>query len=147
MLTATWLSFIKTSSLRLNLWLVPPPIFTPYFCINLKFGKVFLVQHILHDLPFTFFTNLFVVVATPETNPKKLSATLSLLRIPEALPFNIAITLPLFTFLPSFVLALKKITLKKIFDCLKNETNEIKIGDNIAARARRSVQRMAEIGR
>ena len=23
------------------------------------------------DLPFTFFTNLFVVVATPETNPKK----------------------------------------------------------------------------
>ena len=42
---------------------------------------------------------------------------------------------------------MKKITLKKIFDCLKNETNEIKIGDNIAARARRSVQRMAEIGR
>tara|TARA_B100000579_G_scaffold18085_1_gene12724 strand:+ start:52 stop:1041 length:990 start_codon:yes stop_codon:yes gene_type:complete len=42
---------------------------------------------------------------------------------------------------------MKKITLKKIFDCLKNETNEIKIGDNIAAKARRSVQRMAEIGR
>ena len=42
---------------------------------------------------------------------------------------------------------MKKITLKKIFDCLKNETNEIKIGDNIAARARKSVQRMAEIGR
>ena len=42
---------------------------------------------------------------------------------------------------------MKKITLKKIFDCLKNETNEIKIGDNIAARARRSVQRMTEIGR
>ena len=42
---------------------------------------------------------------------------------------------------------MKKITLKKIYDCLKNGTNEIKIGDNIAARARRSVQRMAEIGR
>jgi|TARA_B100001741_G_C16517336_1_gene582924 quinolinate synthase len=42
---------------------------------------------------------------------------------------------------------MKKITLKKIYDCLKNETNEIKIGDNIAARARRSVERMAEIGR
>ena len=38
----------------------------------------FLVQQILQDLPFTLFTNLFVVVATPETNPKKLSATLSL---------------------------------------------------------------------
>ncbi len=42
---------------------------------------------------------------------------------------------------------MKKITLKKILDCLKNETNEIKIGHNIAARARRSVKRMAEIGR
>ena len=42
---------------------------------------------------------------------------------------------------------MNKITLSKIYDCLKNETNEIKIGDNIAARARRSVQRMAEIGR
>ena len=42
---------------------------------------------------------------------------------------------------------MKKITLKKIFNCLKNETNEIKIGNNIAAKARKSVQRMAEIGR
>tara|TARA_Y100001970_G_scaffold292715_1_gene435398 strand:- start:1870 stop:2859 length:990 start_codon:yes stop_codon:yes gene_type:complete len=42
---------------------------------------------------------------------------------------------------------MKKITLKKIYDCLKNETNEIKIGNNIAARARRSVERMTEIGR
>ncbi len=42
---------------------------------------------------------------------------------------------------------MKKITLKKIYDCLKNETNEIKIGNNIAAKARRSVLRMAEIGR
>ena len=42
---------------------------------------------------------------------------------------------------------MKKITLNKIFDCLKNETNEIKIGNNIAAMARKSVQRMAAIGR
>jgi len=42
---------------------------------------------------------------------------------------------------------MKKITLNKIFDCLKNETNEIKIGHNIAAMARKSVQRMAAIGR
>ena len=42
---------------------------------------------------------------------------------------------------------MKKITLNKIFNCLKNETNEIKIGDNIAAMARKSVQRMAAIGR
>jgi len=42
---------------------------------------------------------------------------------------------------------MKKITLNKIFDCLKNETNEIKIGNNIAAMARKSVQRMTAIGR
>ena len=42
---------------------------------------------------------------------------------------------------------MKKITLNKIYDCLKNETNEIKIGNNIAAMARKSVQRMAAIGR
>ena len=42
---------------------------------------------------------------------------------------------------------MKKITLKKIFECLKNESNEIKIGHNIAAMARKSVQRMTEIGR
>jgi len=42
---------------------------------------------------------------------------------------------------------MKKITLNKIYDCLKNETNEIKIGHNIAAMARKSVQRMAAIGR
>ena len=42
---------------------------------------------------------------------------------------------------------MKKITLNKIFNCLKNETNEIKIGNNIAAMARKSVQRMAAIGR
>ena len=42
---------------------------------------------------------------------------------------------------------MKKITLKKIFECLKNESNEIKISHNIATMARKSVQRMTEIGR
>ena len=42
---------------------------------------------------------------------------------------------------------MNKITLNKIYDCLKNETNEIKIGNNIAEMARKSVLRMAEIGR
>jgi len=42
---------------------------------------------------------------------------------------------------------MKKITLNKVYDCLKNETNEIKIGHNIAEMARKSVQRMTSIGR
>ena len=42
---------------------------------------------------------------------------------------------------------MKKITLKKIYDCLKNEVNEVKISHNIAAKARKSVLRMTEIGR
>ena len=42
---------------------------------------------------------------------------------------------------------MKKITLNKVYECLKNETNEIKIGHNIAEMARKSVQRMAAIGR
>ena len=42
---------------------------------------------------------------------------------------------------------MKKITLKKILECLEKENNEIKIGNNIATRARKSVQRMADIGR
>ena len=42
---------------------------------------------------------------------------------------------------------MKKITLKKILECLEKESNEIKIGHNIAARARKSVTRMADIGR
>ena len=42
---------------------------------------------------------------------------------------------------------MKKITLNKIYNCLKNETNEIKIGNNIAQMARKSVLRMAKIGR
>ena len=67
---------------------------------------------------FIFYTNLFVVVATPEINPRKLRATLSLLRIPEALPFNKAITFPLFTFFPSFVLATKVIFLSEILKAI-----------------------------
>ena len=42
---------------------------------------------------------------------------------------------------------MNKITLQKIYDCLKNESNEIKISHNIAAMARKSVQRMTAIGR
>ena len=42
---------------------------------------------------------------------------------------------------------MKKITLKKILDCLENESNEIKISHNIATMARKSVIRMTEIGR
>ena len=42
---------------------------------------------------------------------------------------------------------MKKITLKKIYNCLENETNEIKISHNIAAMARKSVERMTQIGR
>ena len=40
-----------------------------------------------------------------------------------------------------------KITLEKILDCLKNETNEIYIEEKIAKAARQSVQRMTAIGR
>ena len=42
---------------------------------------------------------------------------------------------------------MNKINLNKIFECLTNESNEIKISHNIAAMARKSVQRMAKIGR
>ena len=42
---------------------------------------------------------------------------------------------------------MKKITLKKIYDCLENETNEIEISHNIAAMAKKSVERMTQIGR
>ena len=42
---------------------------------------------------------------------------------------------------------MKKITLQKILDCLENESNEILIEEHIAKAARKSVQRMAEIGR
>ena len=42
---------------------------------------------------------------------------------------------------------MKRITLPKILDCLKNETNEIIMSKDIIERARKSVERMAEIGR
>ena len=42
---------------------------------------------------------------------------------------------------------MKKITLQKILNCLENETNEIFIEKKMADDARKSVQRMAEIGR
>ena len=42
---------------------------------------------------------------------------------------------------------MKKITLEKILDCLENEKNEIFIEKKIADAARRSVKKMAEIGR
>ena len=42
---------------------------------------------------------------------------------------------------------MKRITLPKILDCLKNETNEILMSEDIIRKARKSVERMAEIGR
>ena len=42
---------------------------------------------------------------------------------------------------------MKKINLEKILDCLQNETNEIIIDKSIADAARKSVQKMTEIGR
>ena len=110
---AIWLSLIKYSSLRLNLWFVPPPNLTAYFWITLRFGIVFLVQQILQFFPFILFTNWFVSVATPEIKPKKLRATLSLFKIALAFPFIIATTFPFFTFLPSLVFYLKLIFLSE----------------------------------
>jgi len=42
---------------------------------------------------------------------------------------------------------MKKITLPKILDCLENETNELIMDNETIEKARRSVERMAEIGR
>ena len=42
---------------------------------------------------------------------------------------------------------MKRITLPKILDCLKNETNEILMSEEIIEKSRKSVERMAEIGR
>ena len=42
---------------------------------------------------------------------------------------------------------MKRITLPKILDCLKNETNEIVMDEEIIEKARKSVERMAEVGR
>ena len=42
---------------------------------------------------------------------------------------------------------MKKITLPKVLDCLENETNEIILDQETIEKARKSVERMAEIGR
>ena len=42
---------------------------------------------------------------------------------------------------------MKKITLPKILDCLENETNEIKIPNNLLKKAKLSVEKMTAIGR
>jgi len=42
---------------------------------------------------------------------------------------------------------MKKITLPKVLECLKNETNEIILDQKTIEKARKSVERMAEIGR
>ncbi len=42
---------------------------------------------------------------------------------------------------------MKRITLPKVLDCLENETNEILMNDDTINKARKSVERMAEIGR
>ena len=42
---------------------------------------------------------------------------------------------------------MKKITLPKILDCLENETNELIMDKETIEKARKSVERMAEIGR
>ena len=42
---------------------------------------------------------------------------------------------------------MKKITLPKILDCLENETNELIMNKETIKKARKSVERMAEIGR
>ena len=42
---------------------------------------------------------------------------------------------------------MKKITLPKVLECLENETNEIILNQDTIKKARKSVERMAEIGR
>jgi len=42
---------------------------------------------------------------------------------------------------------MKKITLPKVLDCLENETNELIMDNETIKKARKSVERMAEIGR
>ena len=42
---------------------------------------------------------------------------------------------------------MKRITLPKILDCLENESNELIMDNDTIEKARKSVERMAEIGR
>ena len=107
---AIWLSLIKYSSLKLNLWFVPPPILTAYFWITLKFGIVFRVQQILVFFPANLI-NWFVLVAIPEMWDKKFKATLSAIKIFFALPLIEATIEPFFIFEPSFFLIINLILL------------------------------------
>ena len=93
--------------------MVPPPNLTPYFCIDLKLGKVFLVQQILHGFPLILSTNFFVVVATPEIKLKKFNATLSLFKIALFFPYIIATTYPFLIIFPSLNFDLKIIFLSE----------------------------------
>ena len=76
----------------------------------LNVGIVFLVQQILVFFP-TFFTKRLVLVAIPEIWLKKLSATLSPIRIFCTLPSIVAMTSFFLTTDPSFFLALNLICL------------------------------------
>ena len=42
---------------------------------------------------------------------------------------------------------MKRITLPKILDCLKNESNEILMSNETIEKAKKSVERMAKVGR
>ena len=42
---------------------------------------------------------------------------------------------------------MKRITLPKILNCLENESNELIMDNDTIEKARKSVERMAEIGR
>ena len=42
---------------------------------------------------------------------------------------------------------MKRITLPKILECLRNESNEIIMSNDVIQKAKKSVERMAEIGR
>ena len=92
-----WLSLIRISSLKLYLWLWPPPFLTAYFSSVLKLGVVFLVQQILVFL-LIFFTNWLVIVAIPEAWLRKFKAVLSAVKIVFVLALIYAITLFFFYF-------------------------------------------------
>ena len=105
-----WLSLIRISSLKLYLWLWPPPFLTAYFSSVLKLGVVFLVQQILVFL-LIFFTNWLVIVAIPEASLRKFKAVLSAVKIVFVLAFILAITLFFFIFFPSETFFVKMLSL------------------------------------
>ena len=63
---ATWLSFTKTASERLILWLEPPPQRTAYFSTARRPGNVLRVSLMTAPVPATASTAAAVIVATPE---------------------------------------------------------------------------------